>query len=676
MNQFKSIFLIITKLYLFLFIVSCNNNLKIKNDEIKKDSIKIWINLSKTKSFNIKKRNLFLNKAYYENKQSKKDTIKSLNLGSIADVYYKLNDSINFISKNEEAYELAKEMNHVYGLAYVHWNYASFYNKRQEYEKAYYHFNKAHSFFDKKNDHSSSGIMLYAMASIKGVYRDYIQAEILIVKAIKRFKIANNNRRIYTSYSALAELQQDIKEYDRALHYYDISLTYSEKLTKREKKTISIYNNIANIYVEKGEFTKALEYYNKEILKKINRPESHARILNNRAYCKLLMKDTSGVKKDFFKVLKIRDSIHNKAGVVNSNIYISDYYKYLKDTVNAIKHAKEANILAKKIKNGGDYLTTLKQLANLDKKKSKKYLDRYIIFNDSLIKEERRAQNKFTRIEFETDEYIEEAEKLTQQNLLITISSIGTILVLSLLYFIRVQRGNNEKLRLEAEQQKANEEVYILTLEQQAKLEEERVNERNRISAELHDGVLGKLFGTRVNLGFLGMQMNTTTQEKHQTFLDELQTIEKEIRDVSHKLSDNFDDASINFATILKQLLKEKSIIGSFEYEFKQEKIDWKKINQITKANVYRIIQEALQNIIKHAKAKKVILDVSIVNQNLVMTLKDDGVGFDMKKSKKGIGLKNIKSRLKKLHGTLELVSEINKGTTLIINSPYNTNEQ
>jgi len=324
--------------------------------------------------------------------------------------------------------------------------------------------------------------------------------------------------------------------------------------------------------------------------------------------------------------------------------------------------------LANEVKMGADYLTTLKQLANLDIKNSKKYLDRYIVFNDSLISEERRARNKFTRIEFETDEYIEEAEKLSQQNLLITISSIGVILVLSLLYFIRVQKVNNEKLRIEADQQKANEEVYILTLEQKTKLEEERINERNRISAELHDGILGKLFGTRVNLGFLGMQMNTDTQEKHQTFLDELQVIEKEIREVSHKLSDNFDDASVDFSSIIEQLLEDKSKLGNFKYQFNQDKtIAWKTINEVTKANVYRIIQESLQNIIKHAKAKNVILDFSKEKNNFVFVLKDDGIGFDTKKSKNGIGLKNIKSRVEKINGNLTLDSEVNKGTTLTI---------
>ena len=116
-------------------------------------------------------------------------------------------------------------------------------------------------------------------------------------------------------------------------------------------------------------------------------------------------------------------------------------------------------------------------------------------------------------------------------------------MILSLVYFLKVQRSKNEKLLLEAEQQKANEQVYLLTLKQQATLEEEKVQERNRISQELHDGILGRLFGTRMGLGFLDLQGDEKLQQQHQDFLNELQDIEKEIRDVSHKLNENFNSS-------------------------------------------------------------------------------------------------------------------------------------
>ena len=76
------------------------------------------------------------------------------------------------------------------------------------------------------------------------------------------------------------------------------------------------------------------------------------------------------------------------------------------------------------------------------------------------------------------------------------------------------------------DQQKANEKIYLMTLKQQEKLENEKIKERNRISEELHDGVLGKLFGTRMNLGFLAIDGDKKTLKQHRFYLDELQTIE------------------------------------------------------------------------------------------------------------------------------------------------------
>ncbi|WP_442266054.1 ATP-binding protein [Tenacibaculum sp. ZS6-P6] len=629
------------------------------------DSIGIWIRESKNQKIDLENKKKLLERAYkYYFNQNIKQPIK---LSTIAYEFYKLKDSTNFFLINQKALSISKKLNDNYTLGDSHWNYATFYIRKQIYNKAYFHFKKAYDAFIKGKNKKEASQVLLGMINVKVKYRDYTGSEVLIIEAIKLFKELGNNKDLCNSYNYLAQLQQDIKEYDKALEYYKKALTYFKK---SKIQPFGLENNIANIYVKKKEYEKAIKYYNIDLNQNITKAHYY-RVLDNRAYCKLLMKDTSGIKKDFFKSLYIRDSMNNKAGIVTSKIRISDYYKYIKDTLNAFKYAKEANSLAKKLKNSVDYLTTLKQLSNLQPKNAKKYLDRHIEFNDSLITVERKAQNKFTRIEFETDEHIEEKERLGQQLIWIIGGSISIILISTLLYFLRVQKVRNEKLQLEADQQKANEEVYVLTLQQQAKLEEERVKERNRISAELHDGILGKLFGTRVNLGFLGMQMNIDTQEKQQAYLDELQSIEKEIREVSHKLSDNFNDANINFTTIIKQLLADKSIIGQFTTHFEtDDTIAWSDISEVTKANVYRIIQEALQNIIKHAKAKNVTLAFSNENEKLAIQITDDGVGFDTKKSRKGIGIKNINSRVAKLQGNVSFISEPNKGTNLQIKIP------
>jgi two-component system NarL family sensor kinase len=398
---------------------------------------------------------------------------------------------------------------------------------------------------------------------------------------------------------------------------------------------------------------------------------SYARVIDNRAYCKFLMKDTINVVKSLNEALHIRDSINNKGGIIISKIHLAQYYAFKQDTIATINYLKEANSLAKEIKNSRDYLVSLSLLSKLDKKHSSEYLKKHIQFSDSIQIIERKIQNKFTRIAYETDEYIEENKRLSQQKIWILVTGFGLISILGLVYFLKVQKSKNEKLLLENEQQKANEQVYLVTLKQQEKLEKEKIKERNRIAEELHDGILGKLFGTRVGLGFLEIKGDKNLKKQHQLFLEELQIIEKEIREVSHKLSDNFDSTQISFTTIIHQLIESKCKIANFKYELDfDEYINWLKVNEKIKVNLYRIIQEALQNIIKYASAKKISVTFLLNSNDLAVIIKDDGIGFNTKKKKKGIGIKNMTSRIEKLNGVFNIHSNPKEGTTIKIKIP------
>lgn len=638
------------------------------------DSIDVWIKALKNNSNSIEKRKRLLTKSYHAIKSSRIDSFQVKKLSALAYQNLKLGDTTLFKQRNKEALAIATRLKDTFVIGDVHWNYASYYNKIQVYDSAYYHFYLAYSYFKKNDNPYESAKTLYGMAYVKGRFKDYSGSEVLTFRAIEKFKSLKNYKSLFSCYNHLAQLQNDILEYDRALFYYNKALSYLDNIENNQVLYEAIQNNIANVFLEQKEYSKALNLYSKVL--ENNRLKSHdiysyARVIDNKAYCKLLMKDTTGVVNDLKEALHIRDSLNNKEGVVISKIRLAHYYIYKKDTIKAVSLAKEANDLAKGIKNSRDYLESLLLLEKIDTKHSLLYLKKHISFNDSLQIVERKTQNKFTRIDYETDEYIEEAEQLTQQKTWIIITSIGLILILGLLYFINRQKSKNEKLILENEQQKSNEQLYLLTFRQQGKLEKEKIKERNRIAEELHDGILGKLFGTRVGLGFLDFEGSASLKEQYQSFLSQLQTIEKEIREVSHKLSDNFDDSKINFTNIIYQLLDSKSNIGNFKYELEfDEGINWQKVNEKIKVNLYRILQEAVLNSIKHASAKKIIISFKLDKKKLVLIIKDDGFGFNVKQKRKGIGLMNMKSRVEKLAGLFMIHSTLERGTTITIQIP------
>ena len=126
-----------------------------------------------------------------------------------------------------------------------------------------------------------------------------------------------------------------------------------------------------------------------------------------------------------------------------------------------------------------------------------------------------------------------------------------------------------------------------------------------------------------------------------------------------------------NLENLINQLLKEKSVLGNFEFSLDIDKVvSWEKIDELIKINVYRIVQESLQNIVKHAAATKVSIAFSIVNDQLSMAINDNGKGFNTKKSRKGIGVKNIESSVHNMRGTLTINAKLNKGTQQAIQIP------
>lgn len=128
--------------------------------------------------------------------------------------------------------------------------------------------------------------------------------------------------------------------------------------------------------------------------------------------------------------------------------------------------------MAKDSKLTKDILISLKQLSSLDIKKAVEYSQEYLKINDSLHLTERKIRNKFARIEYETEELALEKDKLVEQKSLLIYIAIGIFLVAIVIFIIRYQLSKAKELRLLQQQQKANEEIYKLMIDQQQKIEE------------------------------------------------------------------------------------------------------------------------------------------------------------------------------------------------------------
>lgn len=645
------------------------DNQKINKNLVVTDSVSVLLGKSKDKSLIESQRKFFLGKALAEIRKIDNDSISRRKLPLIAYRYLKLKDTVTFFNINKEVLIKANRQKDSFAIADVHWNYASYYVGKNTYDSAYYHFNIARKNF--KNNSYPKGRVLIGMANIRARFGDQIESEELIVEAIQVFKKLNDNKQLSNCYNHIGVVQKELEDYDKALFYYRKALDYSKKTNIKSVNEINIYNNIGIVYRKKKEYNKAVDHFkrglNESNLKK------YARVLDNIAYTRLLNKDTLNVYRELIESLKIRDSLDDKSGKVINQIHLSEYYLFAKDSILSLKYATQANILARQIKNSRDYLKSLNLIIQLDKEKATQNLKHYVRYSDSLQKVQREYQNKFARISHETDEYIEETNFLKNRQKWLIALGTGLIMIISLLYRLRLQKSRNEKLVLESNQQKLNEELYLLALKRQSRLEEEKIKERNRISENLHDSVLTRLFGVRMSFDFLEFKADKKVKNKYNSLIRELQGVEKEIRNLSHELSQDDGSSLINFESLLIQLIKNKQKISNIDFQLNSDsEIIWKDIDDLIKVNLYSILQEVFQNIIKHSNAKKAVTVINFVDNTLIITVKDDGVGFNTRKNYKGIGFKNLKSRAKKIGGTIEILSKINKGTSIKISIPLN----
>ena len=289
-----------------------------------------------------------------------------------------------------------------------------------------------------------------------------------------------------------------------------------------------------------------------------------------------------------------------------NQIYLSEYYSKVKDTLNAIKAANKAVAISKSYKNPADILLSLEQLIKVDKPNASREAQEYIRVNDSMQIAERNFRDKFARIAYETDEITQEKNQAISQKWIITAIAGVLILIVLLILIITKQRAKQKELTLLQEQQKANEEIYNLMLTQKAKEDEVRQNEKKRIALELHDGIMNKLSSTRLNLSVLTNKKDEKTIEKCLFYIEGLKQIETDIRAVSHDLNQDVFQKEHSFIKMLEDFVTEQNKTSKTVYKLELARnIEWNSVSSELKMHLYRIIQEASHNINKYAKAKK-----------------------------------------------------------------------
>lgn len=603
----------------------------------------------------------------------------SLNRALLRKIAYRYNiwghtDAYGSVSKR--LYNQAKRQNDTISMAHGRYYMGDYYDLTARPDSSLYNYMQAEKLYTAAHDTLNAGRAIQCVATILYHNGSYAETEVQAIRALKLFQEAGDNELMYDSYMALALTLSDMKNYTKALDYYKLCLEQIKKMEHDgiydtqliQHYTASTYNNMGIIYEYQKEYDTAVFYYNKgfetEGLRQ-SLPSVYAMLLSNRAYAKTLDHQLDkGVEADLFEAKGIRDSMNLKPGIISSQMHLGEYYFARRDTARGLTYIKEGLAGAKEINSTSDVTKALSLLALGDHKNNTAYSREYFRVTDSLQQAERATRNKFARIAYETDR-IEQQNKTLSRRFNIIVAACITLLVFTTGLFIIIRlRAKNRELRYAREQQMANEKIYTLLMQQEAEAENAKVAERNRLAMELHDGIINRIFTTRFNLS----QLQTDDEAKKLLLVQELQDTQEEIRKLSHDLKESFLAENESFIAALNDLVaKQQDTAGPVFDLYIDKFINWSLVTPETRVAIFRIIQEASTNAKKHAQAQNCNIALMAQEGTIKLRIWDDGKGFEAKKEKPGIGLKNISDRIKALGGSFTLSSEPGHGTVLEI---------
>ena len=306
-----------------------------------------------------------------------------------------------------------------------------------------------------------------------------------------------------------------------------------------------------------------------------------------------------------------------------------------------------------------------------------KWLERQLKLTDSLYQSKRTEEINALEAKFRSAENRKRISDLTAANekvnleaknrllmnwLLSTVSLFLTIMLVAGYFFFQ----KNRKLKELNYQQ----ELKYIDQQHQVKLTRAMIHgqdeERKRVARDLHDGLGGMLSAVKIHLSRYAAKSRSEDNQELDLIIGRLDSSVTELR----AIASNMMPASLlqlGLEVSLKDLCE--SFISdnlNIDFQFLGLKNNIPLDKQVA---IYRIIQELLNNVAKHARAKNVLLQCSQYDDDFMITIEDDGVGFDPKSlnEKNGMGMTNIKARVAYLDGKFEIVSSDGQGTSINI---------
>ncbi|PWH84494.1 two-component sensor histidine kinase [Algibacter marinivivus] len=501
------------------------------------------------------------------------------------------------------------------------------------------------------------------------------------LKALDIYTALGSKRHIFLSKGNVAAVYESMNQYDNALKVHFETLEMSKDISDSLGLS-NIYLNIGNTYLSKKDTLKGLSYYDKCIkIGELNGYDNTLAIVYS-DYGIIL----EGQKK-YKEALKFYQKSYQLSKKIDADVELSEALLNLGNinTITGNYNDAKAKLyeglkLSKKTQAKDNELKAYELLLHYySKRKNTDSILHYYsahkklnssIYSNRVTEEIAEVQERYNTAEREKEILTQRADiaekelNLNKKNTqLIGLGVLAIVLsVLGYLLFSQ-QKLKNRQLQKEKELSEA-----LIKIETQNRLQEQRL----RISRDLHDNIGAQLtfiissienlqYGFKIKNEKLTNKLSNIsgfTKETIYELRDTIWAMNKNaisLEDLETRISNFIDKADVSASSI--------------QFDFKIDKAISKniKFTSVEGMNIYRIIQEAVNNAIKYSEAKTVLVNVFKKDQSVQIEIQDDGKGFDLNMQKDGNGLNNIKKRAQDIDALLSITSSENKGTSIIL---------
>lgn len=541
--------------------------------------------------------------------------------------------------------------------------------KMDEAEKWY---NSAQNYFKKSENYLWKGYSNLNMGTVLNQKYDFEKGLPYLLKSVEDFEQAKDYNMLASAYCIISNSFHDFGNYEKGKQYANIALKIlHENKDIRPTCFWHVYNVLAINYDDNKEYEKAIENH----MKALPYSEKDKSVTYNNlgnTYRKIGNIDSASYYLNLSIGNQRKNSLHYNDNYSFATVFgnLSDIERARKRYTIASQYLDSALYYAEKSKSPEKLMDVYTFAYNLknetgDYKPAVEYLAKYVSLKDSLLNADKAKiiYNYQEQYEAEKKEKIIQQQQfeITKRNYWLLSASIAFVLLSTVVFFIyrNYKHKQDKKFQTEIFRQQEIEAKALFEGEQ---------NERIRIARDLHDGVGQMLSVVKMNLSLLDTQEPSVIKA-----LDLVGKTIDEVRNVSHNLIP--EELNFGIFPALENLMEKINPSGGTKMEIHiPQEVRELKFETQNALSIYRIVQEVVNNMIKHAGASLIDLSIEKISNNLKIVIKDNGHGMDVNAMNRseGIGWKNVNARVNLLDGKIKVQSEKLSGTSIEITLPGN----